>query len=353
MGRRRKATTATTTTTTASTAGTYISPTPIAPVPSQTSTPKLRGEALGISAGPFASIEVLDACVDLGVKWVRVSHESGWPGTILQLAGTVQEAHARGLKVLQVVQTAGKDYSDPVKNTALAQFAKNCIETALVDALEVGNEWNHPQFWLAPPASTMPPLAQAQLSIAVAQSARSSYRRVPVVTNGMSPEADPLNPWKWWPQFLSADLSGHWSVVWDGIGLHPYCYPELATTNPIQWNPLPASATILNDAKTRGVIAPVWLTEMGAPGFATNAPVVRGVALTEQRQADCYRAYFEVMRSQEATGIRYPLAAFATMFDGQSATNAVEQGLGLRRADRTKKPAWTVVRDFALEPLPA
>jgi len=327
--------------------------TPIAPVSSQTLPPKPRGENLGISAGSFASIEVLDACVDLGVKWVRVSHESGWPGTVLNLATTVTEAHARGLKVLQAVQTAGKDYSDPAKNTALAQFAKNCVETALVDAIEVGNEWQHKPFWLAPPVTTMPPLAQAQLSIAVAKAVRGCVRSVPVITNGMSPEADPLNPWTWWPQFLSADLTGNQAAKWDGIGLHPYCYPELATTNPAQWNPLKQVPTILADSKVRGVVAPVWLTEMGAPGFATNAPVVRGIALTEARQAECYRAYFEVMRSQEATGIRYPLAAFATMFDGQSATTSVEQGLGLRRADRSKKEAWNVVRAFALEPLPA
>lgn len=329
-----------------------ISSPQIAPIPLQTSATKLRGETLGISAGSFASLEVMDACVDLGVKWVRVSHESGWAGTVLNLATTVSEAHARGLKVLQAVQTAGKDYSDPVKNKALAQFAVNCIETALVDAIEIGNEWNHKPFWLAPPVSAMPPLAQAQLSIAVAKAARSAMRSVPVITNGMSPEADPLNPWTWWPQFLSADLTGNQAIKWDGIGLHPYCYPELATTNPAQWNPLKQVPTILADSKARGIIAPVWLTEMGAPGFATNAPVIRGIALTEARQADCYRAYFDVMRAQEATGIRYPLAAFATMFDGQSATTSVEQGLGLRRADRTKKEAWTVVRNFALESLP-
>lgn len=339
MGWRRKPTTTTTTTTTV----------PVVVVPPAPST-RLRGEMLGISAGSFASLEVLDACVDLGVKWVRVSHETGWSGTVLSLATTVKEAHARGLRVLQVVQTAGKDYTDPIKNAALATFAVNCVEIGLVDAIEIGNEWNHRPFWPTP--EIMPPVAQAQLSTAIARMLRSRTRQVPIITNGMSPEADPQNPWKWWPQFLDSDLTAHQSVSWDGIGLHPYCYPELATTNPIQWNPLRQVPTILADAKARGITAPVWLTELGAPGFLTNIPAVRGILLTEARQAECYRAYFDVIRTQEAAGVRFPLVAFATMFDGQSVTTSVEQGLGLRRGDRSRKDAWYAVRAFALEPLP-
>ena len=37
-----------------------------------------RGEWMGISAGPFAPLRVLDATKDLGLGWVRVSHELGW-----------------------------------------------------------------------------------------------------------------------------------------------------------------------------------------------------------------------------------------------------------------------------------
>lgn len=336
---RRKRTKTTTTTTL---------PAP-APAPVETQN---RGNNLGINAGPSASTTLLDACVDLGVKWVRVSHESGWTGTISQLAATVTAAHVRGLRILQCVQNSGHTYLDPVKNAALSAFAVACADTG-VDALQIGNEWNNRIFWTSPDVSIVPPLAQARLSVQVAAAVRAKYPTLPMVTVGMSPAADPLNPWTWWPGFAGAYPAEMVQANWSGIGLHGFCYPELATTNPIQWNPLRQAPTILNQAIAAGVQAPIWITEIGAPGFATNAPIIRGIALTEQRQAECYRAYIEVLKQHETLGMRFPLVAFATMFDGQSATNAVEQGLGLRRADGTKKAAWDLVRAFALEPAPA
>lgn len=346
--RRRPVTvTATTGTTIANTTNTTSPTSTVQPAPG----PVLRGQTLGISAGSFASTSVLDACVDLGVTWVRVSHEFGW-NTLDALAKTCADAHARNLKVLQVVQIAGHRYDDPTKNAGLAGFALECARRGC-DAIEIGNEWNHAPFWQAPSVTIMPPVAQAVLSLQVATSLRATFPALPIITNGMSPEADPLNPWVWWPQFLDSDVTGHQRVQWDGIGLHPYVYPELATTNPVQWNPYKQVSTIIDAARARGLRANVWATEVGAPGFATNAPVVRGVALTEDRQRQCYEAYVATVHAHEQNGVRFPVTCFATMFDGQSVTTAVEQGLGLRRADGTRKPAWAVVRAFALEPLPA
>lgn len=305
-----------------------------------------KGGQLGISAGSLASIEVLDACVDLGVGWVRVSHEYGWGGTIDALAKTVVAAKARGLKVIQCVQIMGKKYNDPVKNEGFHQFAADCAATG-VTALEVGNEWNHNAFWLAPPYNVMPPAAQANLSASVAKHVRDRYPTLPIITNGLSPEASTQNPYLWLPPFWDVNLSAHKAAGWSGIGLHPYCYPELATKNPEIWNPMLQIPKILTDSRARGIDINVWLTEFGAPGFATNAPVIRGVALTEQRQVDCFKAYFSIITRNYAFGMKHPCMAIATMFDGQSATNSVEQGLGLRRADRSKKPVWYTVRDYA------
>ncbi len=280
--------------------------------------------------------------------WVRVSEEYGWNG-LDRLKATCDAAHARGLKVVQAVQIAGHKYDDPAKNAALPQFAVQCVDAG-ADLIEVGNEFNHTPFWQAPPVTTMPPAAQAVISIAVAKAVKAAHPSTPVITNGMSPEADPLNPWTWWPQFLDADIAGHVGAKWDGIGLHPYCYPELATANPAQWNPILQVPSIRTAAQQRGITTAVYLTELGAPGFpVATAPVIRNVALTEQRQADCYSAYLSVIRQQESAGITYPLVCFATLFDGQSATTSVEQGLGLIRADGTKKPAYDIVKAFAAE----
>lgn len=306
---------------------------------------------MGISAGPFASLAVLDGIVTLGLRWVRISEEYGWSG-LDRLRTTCNEAHARGLKVIQCVQNSGHRYDDPVKNDGLVQFAVQCA-AAGADVIEVGNEWNHAPFWQAPSVTVMPPQAQANLSARIARAVHNVYPAKPVITPGMSPEAEPLNPWTWWPQYLDADSLGHTAAQWDGIGLHPFCYPELATTNPIQWNPLAQVPTIASQAAARGITKAVWITEIGAPGFQTNAPTIRGIALTDERQAACYDAYHAVIRQHEAAGYRFPAICYATLIDGQSATNAVERGLGLIRADGTRKPAWDLVRKFALEPLPA
>jgi hypothetical protein len=350
--RRKKSTTtvvATTTTTVAPTTTTIVSST--MPLVSSGSGP-LRGSMLGISAGSFASIAVLDAIVELGLGWVRVSHEYGWPNTIQQLAATVVEAHKRDLRVIQSVQISGHRYDDPTATAGLTQFAIDCVRAG-VDCLEIGNEWNHAPFWQGPDVNVMPPVAQARLSTTIALAVRNVFPTATIITNGVSPEADPLNPWTWLSQFWSADLTNHQNAKWSGVGVHPYCYPELATTNPAQWNPFAQVPTILADAKSKRIVASVWLTELGAPGFATNAPIIRGVALTEQRQVDCYAAYVQMIRNHEAQGIRYPAICFTTMFDGQSATTSVETGLGLRRSDGSRKPVWDLVRSFALEGLPA
>lgn len=353
--RRKRPPTTTTTTPPPSTSVVTVPPstTTVVTPPPPIVVPKLRGEMLGISAGSYASTAVLDACIDLGVKWVRISIECGWANALANVADTVKRAHDRGLRVIQVVQAGNQHrYDDPAMNTALVKFAQDCA-LAGCDVIEVGNEWNHQPFWTAPLYSVMPPLAQARLSIDIARGVRAVSTTIPVITNGLSPEANAQNPYLWLPPFWNAYLAEHRTVGWSGIGLHPYCYPELATTNPVQWNPLRQVPTILADANALGLALPVWLTEFGAPGFATGAPTVRGVVLTEAQQAINFRAYIDGIKALEATGIRFPVACIATMFDGQSQTTAVEGGLGLRRADGTRKEAWAVVRQWALEPLPA
>ena len=250
-----------------------------------------------------------------------------------------------------MVQNSGHRYDDPVKNDGLVQFAVQCA-AAGADVIEVGNEFNHAPFWQAPDVNVMPPQAQANLTSRIARAVHNAYPSTIVITPGMSPEAEPLNPRTWWPQYLDADPLGHAAAKWDGVGLHPYCYPELATTNPVQWNPLLQAPGIRTTSESRGITTSVWLTEVGAPGFALNAPVIRTIALTEQRQVDCYNAYITVIKQQEAAGIVYPVICFHTLFDGQAATNAVEQGFGLIRTDGTRKPVYGVVQAFAAEALP-
>ena len=338
--RRRKTTTVTSTTVAA----------PVIVSQPPTSPTVTRSQQLGINAGPNASIAVLDACVELGVKWVRVSQEAGWSGASITLGTTVHRAHERGLKVIQVIQRAGHKYDALDTIDVLKVFATNCASSG-VDVIEIGNEWQNQMFWVAPDVNVMPPSRQSQIALAVAEHLRTVSPQTILITPGTSPAAEPLNAWTWLPQFYDIDLARHQNVKWNGTAVHAFCYPELATTNPAQWNPIKQVPTIKSALAQRALSESVWLTELGAPGFATNAPVIRGIALTEERQAQCFEAYFQVIRDQEKVGIKYPTVIIATMFDGESATNAVEQGLGLITTTGRKKPAWTLVNRFAQEPM--
>jgi hypothetical protein len=281
--------------------------------------------------------------------WVRVSHEFGWTGTVAALKATCDAAHARGLRIIQCVQKSGKRYDNGATDIAnLTQFALDCI-AAGADAIEVGNEWNHGPFWQAPAYNLIPPARQAEVSTGIAKGIRAKYPAFPVITNGLSPEANQQNPYTWFPYFWDCRIADQAASKWTAVGLHPYCYPELATTNPIQWNPMAQIPTIVGQAKQRGLTGEMWLTELGAPGFATNAPVIRNIALTETQQDANFKAYFTMIRNHEAAGIKLRGMCIHTLFDGQGATTSIEMGMGLIRSDGTKKSAWTTVKNFADE----
>jgi hypothetical protein len=343
---RRKRTTTTTTTAPAVTTTT----TTTAPVPTTTSTSVApstgtRGSYMGISAGPFATTEVLDGIAALGLKWVRVSHEMGWnsgPGSLGALAATVQAANARGLRVLQCVQKSGHAYTAN-DIPALADFAIRCAQTGA--ALQLGNEWNnYPAFFNDP---SYPPALAATISAQVGTAVRSMFPDTVVVTTGLSPAPAPLYSSSYWPAWWDVIPAQHAAAGYSiACAVHPYCYPEdpaSMMTRP-EWNPWAGIPALRDAMRARGINPTIWFTEVGCPGFATNAPVVRGVALTESLQAQNTATYLRQWWTERQS--TEPLF-IATLFDGQSATTSVEQGLGLIRTDGTRKPAWFNVRDFA------
>lgn len=307
-----------------------------------------RGDFMGISAGPYATLQVLDGIVALGLKWVRVSHEMGWqsgPGSLDALATTVREANARGLRVLQCIQKAGHSYT-ATDIPALQDFAIRCAQTGA--ALEIGNEWNNqPAFFNDP---SYPPALSATISAQVATAVRSMFPALTIVTQGASPAAMPMTPANYWPAWWDVIPAQHRAAGYTvPAAVHPYSYPEDPKSNMThpEWNPWAGITATRQAMTTRGVDPTIWFTEVGCPGFATNAPVIRGVPLTEQLQATNTASYLDQWWTLRYSG--EPLF-IATLFDGQSATTNVEQGLGLIRSDGTRKPAWSVVRDYAALP---
>ena len=331
-------------TTTSTTVTTSTSTVPV----SGTGATGRRGDLMGISAGPYASTDVLDGILTLGLRWVRVSHEAGWlsgPGSLDALHATVTAAHARGLKVLQCVQLSGHTYTADDART-LADFAVRCASTG-INALEVFNEANNTGFWQP---QTFPPALCAQLTATIGAQVRSLFPTLPIITNGLSPAAQPYTANTWWPAFWDAYPAGHTAGGYTAAGLHPYVYPEdpRSMMDHPEWNPWACVEPIRTAMTNRGVRQQVWFTEVGCPGFASNAPVVRGIALDEYRQQLVTEGYLAQWARFGKAG--EPLFV-ATLRDGMSQTTALEGGLGLLRSDGSKKPAWWVVHDHAALPL--
>lgn len=341
-----------------STSGTATSTATTPPTP----TTVRRGTRMGFSVGPTASLAVLDRIAEIGFTWVRVSHEMGWTGTIDALAKTVAEAHARGLKVEQSPQISGKTYTGGL--TQLNQFGQFCADCARVgvDALSIGNEWNHLPFWKAPTSTDPnnatrtipqhPAVTQAAFTWYGAQEARKINPSLPIATPGMSPESSVLNPYLWWPVFFDSDAANMKAVKFTAVDIHPYVWPEDPSTNPYQWNPGLQTPDIAKAAIARGLSGEIWYGEIGAPGYpaGTTIPTIRGYVLDEARQQVCYAGYFKVIRSHEAAGIKMRNIMWTTMFDGQSVSvPGPEEYFGVIRRDGTKKPTWQMLKDFGDE----
>ena len=313
------------------------------PNPTPTPTPTIRrGEFMGISAGATASTRVLDECVNLGVKWVRVSYELGWNLTGLQ--ATVTAAHARGLRVLQCVQKAGHAYTAS-DCQPLTDFALTCAGMG-VDALELGNEWNNGPFFQP---ITLPPSLQATLSAYIAPRVRAQYPNLPIITNGMSPAPGNYTPHLFWPAFWDAAKIANTAAGYTAQALHPYVYPEdpCGLVGHPEWNPWWALPIIRDAMAARGVNQPVWFTEVGCPGDPTGATVIRNIKCDEARQAFVTGQYLKQWQTLGKPG--EPIF-IATAFDGDSVSvPGPENYLGLCRKDGTRKPAWQIVHDIAAQ----
>lgn len=304
-----------------------------------------RGDLMGISAGAMASTRVLDACVDLGVRWVRVSHELGW-NSLTGLQTTVRDAHTRGLKVLQCIQKAGHTYT-ATDAEPLTNFALQCAETG-IDALEIGNEWNHNPF-MSP--NLLPPTLQANLSSYIAPRVRAQYPNLPITTTGMSPAGGQYTPHLWWPQFHDAAPLAHKGAGYTAQALHPFVYPEdpCGLIGHPEWNPWWALPIIRDAMTARGIQQPIWFTEVGCPGDPTGQTVIRNIKCDEARQAFVTGQYLKQWQTLGQPG--EPIF-IATAYDGDSVSvPGPENYLGLIRKDGTRKPAWQIVKDHASLPL--
>lgn len=339
----------TTTTTTAPPATTTTTvPTTTTTVPTTTvpSTSGTWGEHMGVSMMVLTP-EYIDKTAALGVKWIRMSVESGW-GFDQNL---ITYAHSKGLKVLQACQKGGHAYSGT--STDVASFATYCASWVDkgVDAIEVGNEWNHMPFYNYNGTGSPDPtgVSQARYFDATVAAIRTKSATIPVMNSGWSPESSPRLPQELMDKTL-ANSDGRMKQG-SAIAHHGYAYncdSPLRCAYPTRrdWNSFLATQDVYAAAKARGYDRGVWLTEIGAPS-GNGSNLYNGTAYTLASQEQMYRDYLTGISQMRSAGTPIQVVFFHTIKDGQSATNAAEQTFGLYDLNGVLKPAGAVVKSRA------
>ncbi len=344
---------------------------------------------MGIGTG--TSRTNMDKAKALGVKWVGISWEMGW-GTFDN--SIVTYAHSIGLKVKQSCQKTVPSNLDSINGVSkrvhgygtfdIANFASYCASYVDkgVDAIEIGNEWNHEPFWyrMLNASDTYDKwqkpdgdyTLQAQLVDATMASIRAKSATLPIVTPGWSSDSSPRLPWEAMGQLIEKS-NGNIKKYGSYVAHHPYAYrcnalmaPDNTTADivndvnkvsPLQceyprrrdWNNFLLIQDVYNNAKIRGYDKPIWLSEIGGPsGNGTNDWTKQPFTLASQ--AALTREYIDGIRRLRGLGYPIDQINWMTIQDGQSATIYAEETFGLYDKDWNIKPAGQVVKDQASKP---
>jgi hypothetical protein len=121
----------------------------------------------------------------------------------------------------------------------------------------------------------------------------------------------------------------------DGIGIHPYCYPTLPNDSDISWSTFKQQWTVHDIMVTNGDGDKlVWNTESGAPTDVGTGHV------TDAVQAETIRQVLQAGLDNLWMG---PQLIYTLRDPGTSTTDR-EDHFGIVRRDFTPKPAYTTVQ---------
>jgi polysaccharide biosynthesis protein PslG len=346
-------------------------PTPT-PIPIITTKHNLYGIAAGGSLPSFDQTTLdlyFSKLKELGISWVRYDFE--WRQIQRNGAGTfdwsgtdrvVQAATKYGISTLGTIAYAptwaqqpackGSFACAPDDPNAFGIFAGQVVSHYAPKGIhhwEIWNEPNIPVFWK--------PTPNVSSYVAILKSAYSNIKSVDpsafVLTAGLSiagNENNNISP----ITFIQSLYASDTTKDFDGIAIHPYSYPVLASY-PASWNFWQQIGTIRQLMATNGdATKPLWITEYGAPtggqGSAHDISQMNNFTwgsdyMTEDAQATMMRDTISLYSSlQTPVG---PLFWYSLRDNGTS-RDTPENFFGLVRYDWSKKPAYDILHNAIL-----
>ncbi len=304
------------------------------------------GDHMGIS-GEINRTNI-DKVKSLGLKWIKFSSERGWSFDY----SLIDYAHSKGIKVIETCQQTvnGKHTYSSSDVFPFAQWCASWVDRG-VDAIEIGNEWNHEPFWVPKPNGNYS--LQALLSDVTTQAIRDKSATIPILNSGYSPESSPDLPQQALGKLLDAS-NGQFKTKANRIGHHAYAYNcdsplkcEYDTGKP--YNTFLQTQDLYKVAKQKGFDHPVIITELGGPsGNGTNE--YTGKPFTPATQQQLYQDYLCGLALLRGGGIPIDLAFWHTIRDGESSTNAAELTFGIYDANWNLKKSGELVKAQAALP---
>jgi polysaccharide biosynthesis protein PslG len=301
------------------------------------------------SMPPSRLAATLDDAVALGAKWIRadlswdeIQPDSPTAYRWERFDRVAVAARERGLTLLPIItytpawarpRGCNSDKCAPADPERFAKFAGEAAGRYRgIATWEIWNEENSELFWEPTPDA----IAYGKLLEAATTSIHKSNPSAQVIVGGLA------NTGGIPPREYLVDLVATGATRGaDGLAVHPYTYPDLASANG-PWDG-PGGNSVTNPQSLRSVFAeagvpelPLWITEFGAPTGGRD----EGDHVSEARQAEIVEDGVQTAASDDG------IASFIwySYQDTGSDPDDPESHYGLVRADGSKKPAYEAFR---------
>jgi polysaccharide biosynthesis protein PslG len=321
----------------------------------------------GLSSSQLAS--ELSDIASLNVGWIRMDFDWSWiqPDSSTQyywsnIDAVVAAANARHIKILATLDYAPKwaqpnscNYSEfcaPASPAAFAAFAQAAVQRYAPEGIHSWEIWNEPNlgFWYPTPNIS----AYVQLLKATYPVIKAADPAATVITAGLAP-APTVSGVSYSPiTFLSDMYQDGAKGFFDAVGMHPYSYPDLPSSN-YTWNAWQQMAA--TNPSLRSIMVAngdgskqIWMTEYGAPtggpqAQATDsdyASIYNSDHVDENLQSEMVTQAITLQSSYSWAG---PLFLY-TYKDQGTSENTNENFFGVISFDGTNKPAYTALQNL-------